>query len=372
MFFKDVVGQKELIAHLLTEAKSGKVAHGQLFMGNEGYGTLALALAFSRYLLCENPTVQDGCGQCSSCLQVSELQHPDLHMVFPVIQSISKTSDNLIPKWREMVLESPYFSLFDWTKFMDDKERTPIIGSEESKELVRKISLKSFQGGYKVMIIFAADQLNAHASNKILKILEEPPIQTVFILLSSNPQAILTTIRSRTQSVQVNRLQAFEISNYLQKQCKMEANVADGVASFADGDLCAALSVMKDGESTAVYRELFIKLMRSSYKKDVIQMMNWADEVSLLTKERQKVFILYALHMLRQSLMLNYLGADHVRLTAQEFEFTEKFSPYITGNNIRLFIEELDSAYFHLERNANMKIRFTQMSFQSMRFIHRA
>jgi DNA polymerase III subunit delta' len=172
--------------------------------------------------------------------------------------------------------------------------------------------------------------------------------------------------------VQVTRLQAFEISNYLQKQCKMEANVADGVASFADGDLCAALSVMKDGESTAVYRELFIKLMRSSYKKDVIQMMNWADEVSLLTKERQKVFILYALHMLRQSLMLNYLGADHVRLTAQEFEFTEKFSPYITGNNIRLFIEELDSAYFHLERNANMKIRFTQMSFQSMRFIHRA
>lgn len=372
MFFKDVVGQKDLIAHLLAEAKSGKVAHGQLFIGNEGHGTLALAIAFGRYLLCENPGIHDACGQCSSCLQVSELQHPDLHMVFPVIQSISKISENLYQQWRELVLESPYFSLFDWTKFMDDKERTPIIGSEESKEIVRKISLKSFQGGYKIMIIFAADQLNDHASNKILKILEEPPLQTVFILLSSNPQSILTTIRSRTQSVYVTRLQAFEISKYLQKQCNMEANVADGVASFADGDLCAALTVMKDGESTTIYRELFIKLMRSSYKKDVIEMMNWADEVSGLTKERQKMFVLYALHMLRQSLMLNYLGSDHVRLTAPEFEFIAKFSPYITGNNIRLYIEELDASYYHIGRNANSKILFTQMSFQSMRFIHRA
>ena len=152
----------------------------------------------------------------------------------------------------------------------------------------------------------------------------------------------------------------------------MEAGVADGLASFADGDLCAALELLNEGETTALYRELFIKMMRSSYKKDVIQLMDWADEVSALTKERQKVFILYALHMLRQSLMLNYLGSDHVRLTTEEFNFIEKFSPYITGNNIRLFIDDLDAAYYHIERNANTKILFTQMSFQSMRFIHRA
>jgi len=372
MFFKDIVGQKERIADLLGEAKSGKVAHGQLFIGNEGYGILPLALAFSRYLLCENPNDQDACGQCSSCLQVNELQHPDLHFVFPVVQSLTKTSDNLYPKWREFVLSSPYFSLFDWVKYMDDKERQPIIGSEESKEIVRKISLKSFQGGYKVMIIFAADEMNIQASNKILKILEEPPLQTVFILLSSKPQAILPTIRSRTQALQVTRLNSFEISTYLQKERQMEASIADGLASFADGDLCAAFELLNEGETTAMYRDLFIKMMRSSYKKDVIQMMDWADEVSSLTKERQKVFILYALHMLRQSLMLNYLGPDHVRLTAEEFNFIDKFSPYITGNNIRLFIDDLDAAHYHIERNANTKILFTQMSFQSMRFIHRA
>lgn len=372
MFFKDIVGQKERITDLLGEAKSGKVAHGQLFVGNEGYGTFPLALAFSRYLLCEQASDQDACGICSSCLQVNELQHPDLHFVFPVVQSITKTSDNLYSKWREFVLDSPYFSLFDWIKFMDDKERQPIIGTEESKEIVRKISLKSFQGGYKVMIIFAADEMNLQASNKILKILEEPPVKTVFILLSSNPQAILPTIRSRTQTMQVTRLLPFEISKFLQKERKMEAGVADGLASFADGDLCAALELLNEGETTSLYRELFIKMMRSSYKKDVIQLMDWADEVSALTKERQKVFILYALHMLRQSLMLNYLGSDHVRLTTEEFNFIEKFSPYITGNNIRLFIEDLDAAYYHIERNANTKILFTQMSFQSMRFIHRA
>ena len=372
MFFNDIVGQKERITDLLGEAKSGKVAHGQLFVGNEGYGTFPLALAFSRYLLCEHPSDLDACGTCSSCLQVNELQHPDLHFVFPVVQSITKTSDNLYSKWREFVLNSPYFSLFDWIKFMDDKERHPIIGTEESKEIVRKISLKSFQGGYKVMIIFAADEMNLQASNKILKILEEPPVKTVFILLSSNPQAILPTIRSRTQTMQVTRLLPFEISKFLQKERKMEAGVADGLASFADGDLCAALELLNEGETTAFYRELFIKMMRSSYKKDVIQLMDWADEVSALTKERQKVFILYALHMLRQSLMLNYLGSDHVRLTTEEFNFIEKFSPYITGNNIRLFIDDLDAAYYHIERNANTKILFTQMSFQSMRFIHRA
>jgi DNA polymerase-3 subunit delta' len=372
MFFKDIVGQQDVISELLSEVKSGKIAHGQLFAGKEGYGTLPLAMAFSRYLLCEQPGTTDACGQCSSCLQINELQHPDLHFVYPVIQSLSKTAEGMYPQWRALVQESPYFTLFDWVKTIDDKERQPIIGGEESKEIVRKISLKSFQGGYKVMIIYAAEEMNPTAANKILKILEEPPPATVFILLSGNPQGILPTIRSRTQSKQINRLPAFEISKFLQRSRQITAEVADGLASFCDGDLCAALELFKEGQSTAQYRELFIKLMRSSFKKDVTQMMDWADEAASLTKERQKIFTLYALHMLRQSLLLNYLGPDHVRLTSEEFSFIEKFSPYITGNNIKMFIDELDHGHYHLERNANAKILFTQMSFQSMRFIHRA
>ena len=372
MFFKDIVGQKALIADLLGAVKTDKIAHGQLFIGNEGYGTFPLALAFSRYILCENPSESDACGTCTSCLQISELQHPDLHFVYPVVQSISKTSEGVYPLWREFVKDNVYFTLFDWVRFLDTKERQPIIGSEESREIVRKISLKSFQGGYKIMIIFSAGEMNDSAANKVLKILEEPPAKTIFILLSENPQAILPTIRSRTQSVQVNRLQAYEISTYLQRKQGMDAQVADGLASFADGDLCAALDLFKEGETTARYRNLFINLMRSSYKKDVIQMMDWADEIAAISKERQKIFALYCLHMLRQSLLLNYLGADHVRLTQEEFAFVERFSPYITGNNIKLFMEELDHAHYHLERNANPKILFTQMSFQSMRFIHRA
>ena len=372
MFFKDIVGQQEVIADLLSEVKSGKIAHGQLFIGQEGYGTLPLALAFSRYLLCEQRETTDACGKCSSCLQINDLQHPDLHFVYPVVQTLSKTSEGLYPQWRALVQERPYFTLFDWVRAMDDKERKPIIGAEESREIVRKISLKSFQGGYKIMIIFASDEMNPTCANKILKILEEPPPATVFILLSGQPQSILPTIRSRTQSIQINRLHVHEIANFLQRKKNISSDVAEGLASFSDGDLCTALSLFQEGESTAQYRELFIKLMRSSYKKDVTQMMDWADEVAALSKERQKIFMLYALHMLRQSILLNYVGADHVRLTTEEYAFIEKFSPYITGNNIRMFIEELDNGHYHLDRNANAKILFTQMSFQSMRFIHRA
>lgn len=372
MFFSDVIGQKEIKSDLIKEVNSGQIAHGQLFLGNEGYGTLPLALAFSRYVLCSQPNSNDACGSCTSCLQMSDLQHPDLHFVFPMVLTVAKTSDVFINEWRELVKSKGYFTLYDWVKKMDDKERQPVIGTDESKEIIRKISLKSFQGGFKIMIIFAADEMNNHCANKLLKILEEPPSQTLFILLSSNAQHILPTIKSRVQTLSIGRLQTHEISSYLQKQHNVETQVADGIASFADGDLCVALGLFNENDSTNAYRELFIGLMRSSFKKDVLQMMDWADEVSSISKERQKVFLLYSLHMLRQSLLMNYLGPDHVRLTAEEFQFIEKFSPYITGANIKMFIEELDKNYYHLERNAHAKILFTQLSFQSMRFIHRA
>ena len=372
MYFKDLVGQKDLIGESLKELVSGKIPHAKLFIGSPGYGTLALALAYSRYLLCESPGSEDACGSCSSCGQLSQLQHPDVHFVFPVVQAISKTSDGLLNVWRDAVKKSPYFSLFDWLKSIDDKERQPIIGVEESKEIIRKISLKSFQGGYKVMIMYGAEQMNTDCSNKLLKLLEEPPEKTVFILLVEQQQAILPTIQSRTQSMVFPRLHSLEIAAYLEKVHGLDQSSADNLATFSEGDLCNALNLLESGEMMETFRQDFMQLMRSSYKKNVNEMMNWADHMANLTKERQKLFVVYALHMLRQCTLMNYLGKEHVRLTQAELVFAEKFSPFITGNNIRQFSETMDEAFRNLERNASAKMLFTEMSFQVMRYIHRA
>lgn len=372
MFFRDIVGQKELITDLTKEVASGKIAHAKLLVGPPGVGTFAVALAYIRLLLCEFPAPNDACGQCSSCAQMNDLQHPDVHFVYPVVQSISKISTGLLLEWREQVKRTPYFSLFDWTKVMDEKERNPIIGVEESKEIIKKINLKSFQGSYKVVLVFGAEQMNQECSNKLLKVLEEPPAQTLFILLTEQQHEILPTIQSRAQAITFPRLQPLEISEYLMSKHGLDKSAADGISSFSDGDLASALNLLESEDFTETYRNYFIQLMRCSYKKEVNEMITWAESISTLTKERQKLFVVYALHMLRQSNILNYLGKEHVRLTQEELVFLEKFSPFITGNNIRNFIETMDSAYYRLERNASAKMLFTEMSFQVMRYIHRA
>jgi DNA polymerase-3 subunit delta' len=371
MFFKDVVGQQSVIADLLKEVSSQKIAHGKLFVGSQGWGTLAVAMAYTRYMLCENPSASDACGKCGSCAQMTELQHPDVHYVYPVVQSIAKTSEGLLNEWREFVKKSSYFSLFDWTRVMDEKERNPIIGVEESKEIIKKINLKSFQGGYKVVIIYGTEQMNLECSNKLLKALEEPPSKTLFILLSENQQEILPTIQSRTQVWIFTKLLPAEIADFLQHQ-GADKQTADGLSAFSDGDLASALSLLENGEFTETYRDLFIQLMRCCFKKNVNEMMSWAEEISNLTKERQKLFVHYALHMLRQCNILNYLGKEHTLLTKEEMAFIEKFAPFITGNNLRQFIETMDSASFGLERNASPKMLFTEMSFQVMRYVHRS
>ena len=289
-----------------------------------------------------------------------------------MVQSIGKTTDEFLEPLRAMVKDSPYFSLLNWVNLIDSKERSPIIGTEESKEIVRKIHLKSFQGGYKIVLLFAAEEMNAVCSNKLLKILEEPPEKTIFLLLTSDVQRILPTIQSRLQSRLFNKLNNHEISTFLQREHRIDVNSADGLSAFADGDICHALDLLNESESTDLYKNLFISQMRVSYKKDVCAMMDWAEEVASLTKERQKLYVRYALHMLRQSLIKNYLGEEHTVLTKDESAFLERFSIYINGLNIREFMAEMDQAHYLIDRNANPKILFTKVCIQSMRYLHQA
>jgi DNA polymerase-3 subunit delta' len=370
MKFKDVVGQDELKAHLIQEVNQGKISHAQMFLGNAGYGALPLAMAFIQYLFCENKQVKDSCGECNSCRKIHAMQHPDLHFSFPVIQAINKKSDFFLPSWREQFVAQPYFNLNQWTKRIDEKGRTPIISTEESQEIIKKLSFKSFEGGYKVMLIWMAEEMNMQCSNKLLKILEEPPAKTLFILIADSQEKLLPTILSRTQLLKVPRIQLEDLSKNLQSKFEQDSSTATSIAAQTEGNLIEAIEMLNSNLEKNVNRELFIQLMRVCYKKDVNPMLDWAEEISTIGKERQKAFLKYALHMFRQSLLRNYTDNQLTKTSAEEEAFLKNFSKFITGNNIHGFMENFNDAVYHIDRNANAKILFTELCFKVMRFIH--
>jgi DNA polymerase-3 subunit delta' len=372
MQFVDVVGQQELKKHFISEINSGNVAHARLFYGKTGYGTLPLALSFAAYLFCENKQESDSCGVCPSCLKVNKLQHPDLHFSFPTVQVDANKSILMLDKWREQVEENPYFSELDWLKRIDPKERNMIISVFESQEIIKKLSLKAYEGGYKAMIIWLPESMNTQAANKLLKLLEEPTPKTVFILVAESHESMLRTILSRTQVVRVPKIDDDEMKVFLRNRGKIEAAAIDRVVIQSDGDFIQAMAAYDRQDDSEVNRELFIKLMRVSYRKDVIGMLDWAEEISNATKDSQKVFLEYALHMVRQSMLKNYTGDQLTRLTQDEDAFLANFARFITGNNLRDFMLTFSDSHYYIERNANSKILFTNISFQVMRYIHAA
>ena len=372
MQFSVVIGQAALKEQLIREINSEKISHAKLFAGKSGHGSLAMALAYSKYLLCDNKQETDSCGSCHSCKQMSDFVHPDVHFVFPVVLANKVISNAHLKEWREQLEESTYFDLLHWTNIIDTKERKPVIGTEESIDIHKKLSLMSYQGNYKIMIIWCADEMNPTCSNKLLKILEEPPPKTLIILVTEQPQKLLPTIQSRTQVIIIPRISQEDLSTYLCKENSIEERIAQTIAGFSDGNFIRALELIQDDESNITYRDQFMSLMRCTFKKDVIAMLDWAEDIAAVSKERQKLFVLYSLHMLRQSLVKNYIGMNTLQVSTEEAAFIDKFSPYISGNNISEFLSCFDEAYYRIERNAFAKLLFTQLCFQSMRYIHQA
>jgi DNA polymerase-3 subunit delta' len=372
MQFNDVVGQNGIKQNLINGIKQNKLAHAYLFVGNPGFGSLPLALAFVQYIFCENRSENDSCGQCNGCRKTNDLQHPDLHFSFPIVLAIAKSSDAFLKEWREQVAQTAYFNLFDWSKRIDPKERAATIGSNESQEIIRRLSLKSYEGGNKVMLIWMADEMNSVCSNKLLKILEEPPEKTIFILIAHRQDKLLTTIVSRTQVVRIPKLEAMEMQEYLKLRTTNSIQDTESIVAQAQGDLCEALALSEAAENISENRELFITLMRVCYKKDVLPMLDWAEAASQYSKDRQKRFLEYALNMFRQSILKNYVGDQLVIASKDERDFLKNFSRFVSGNNVNDFMMNFNDAHYAIERNANPKILFTNLCFKVMRYIHYA
>lgn len=372
MRFSAVIGQEELKQHLIDEVNNDKISHAQLFLGKSGYGGLPLALSFVQYLFCTNKEEKDSCGECDSCRKIEKLQHPDLHFSFPVVQANSKTSDPVLADWRDQLNEEPYFNLYNWTKRIDPRERKPIISTQESLEIIKKLSLRSYEGGYKVMVVWMADEMNPACANKLLKIIEEPPAKTLFLLVAESQDKMLQTILSRTQIVKIPRISLEALTSNLSTKFGKSKDTVESVAARADGDAIEAMEHLGDHEDENHNREQFIQLMRVCYKKSVLEMMNWSESIGAESKGKQKAFLKYALHMFRQSMLRNYTEDHLTRVSSEEDAFLDKFAQFISGNNVFGFMETFDKSYYHIERNANPKILFMNLCFQVMRYIHAA
>ena len=364
MFFKDVIGQEEAKQRLIREAKEGKIAHARLFCGPEGIGKLPLAIAYARYLSCNNPGEKDACGICPSCVKFNKLAHPDLHFVFPVIKKKSKdtVSDDFITEWRELLSQTPYFNLNIWLEEMGAENQQAQIYVKESDEIIRKLSLKSSQGGYKIMIIWLPEKMNIECSNKLLKLLEEPPSQTIFLLVSEEPDMLLTTIQSRTQRFALYGIEEKYITERLQSQYGLQEKDAISIGHRSEGNFLKALESIHLNEENKLFFDLFVSLMRLSYQRKIREMKQWSETLAAMGRERQKHFLSYCQRLVRENFMFNFQDPSLIFMNEEEQNFSKRFAPYINEKNVMGIMDELSEAQRHIEQNVNARMVFFDFS----------
>ena len=373
MFFKDIIGQQEVIERLIKDAQAGTVPHALLFCGPEGVGKLQTAIAFARYLLCRDKgTGADSCGTCPSCVKMDKLVHPDLHFVYPVINK-SKTagrstvSDDEITTWREIVLEQQYFGFEEWLSAIDADNKQASIFVTESEQIISKLSLKSVEGGYKIMIIWHAEKMNQQCANSLLKLLEEPPAETIFILTTDAPEQILETIISRTQRIDFKRIPEQDISGRLQGPgYGLDAETAQKIAHLSGGSWLKAVSALRVNAESEEFFDYFTQLMRLSYGRRLKDLKLWADGIAGGGREWQKRFLAYCQRMIRENFICNFHNPELNYMTEQERQFSVKFAPFVNENNIIGLMDTLTDAQRDIEQNVNSKMVFFDLSLKTI------
>jgi len=374
MNFSQIPGQKEIIGKLFRSVQEERVSHAQLFTGPEGCGSMALALAYARYISCENRTEHDSCGTCKSCVKYEKMIHPDLHFVFPVIKGKKATdpvSDNYIEEWREFVRKSPYFTINNWLDSIEVGNAQGMIFASEASEIIKKLSLKTFESDFKIMIIWLPEKMHQATANKLLKMIEEPPEKTLFLLVSEEPDKVIPTILSRCQLVKIPSFSSHDIEKYLTQRFNIAANKAADISRVSSGNITRAIELCENEDSSLANLDRFKSLMRFAWKRDIISIINWSEEIAATGREAQKNFISFSLRILRENLMLSLdqLKNSLVFLTGEEATFSGNFHPFINQNNIYPLAEEFNLVYSHIEANGNAKIIFLDLALKVTRLI---
>jgi DNA polymerase-3 subunit delta' len=374
MNFSHIPGQKVIIGKLIRSVKEERVSHAQLFAGPEGCGSLALALAYARFISCENRSEQDSCGICKSCVKYEKMIHPDLHFVFPVIKGKKTTdpvSDNYLEEWREFVKKSPFFTLNDWLNSIEVGNAQGLIFASEASEIIKKLSLKTFESDFKIMVIWLPEKMHPSAANKLLKMIEEPPEKTLFLLVSEEPDKIIPTILSRCQLIKIPTFSETDIGNYLINRFGIPQEKADDISHVSTGNISRAIELCEDEESSLTNLDKFRTLMRFAWKRDVLSIINWSEEIATTGREAQKNFISFALRILRENLMLtlDQKRNNLVFLAGEEATFSGNFHPFINQKNIYPLYDEFNLVFSHIEANGNAKIIFLDLALKVTKLI---
>jgi len=387
MLFKNIIVHQEIKKNLIKTVNENRISHAQLFYGPEGCGSLLLAIAYAQYIHCTNKQSDDSCGECPSCQKYSKLIHPDLHFVFPVnkssddkkkknqdddddetISSDKKTkeknkneppvSDDFLTKWREIILQKQYFSENQWYEKIEIGNKQGIINTKESEIIIKKINFKSFESEYKIMIIWLPERMNTQAANKLLKILEEPPEKTLFIMVSENTELLLPTILSRTQITKLTKIDTNDLAQALVKNFSLDPNTALHLAKASDSNYVKAAEMLNQESDEKIYFDTFLKFMRAVYKRNIFEILSLTEEINELGRENIKHFLEKSLSLIRESLILqfNLHQANYINPSEQKDIFN--FAKVIKPESFSLLYNEFNLAYNHIEQNGNPKIIF--------------
>ena len=364
MQFKEIVGHQSIKSHLINSVKNNRVSHAQLFLGPEGSGSLALALAYAQYINCEDKSDQDSCGRCASCRKYDKLIHPDLHFSYPFFaKGKDETATTYMEEWRKTFLANPYLGLNFWREQLDSGNKQANINIAEAHDIIKKLSLKSFEAEYKVLIMWLPEYLDTQG-NALLKLIEEPPAKTLFLLVAENQDKIINTIISRTQLVKINKLHHDEMLNYLVEERGLDTKRAKEIAFIADGNIQEALDLIRqhgENESFSILVQ-WLRFIVTDNGKEIISLTE--DKLSKVGRENQKSFLLYAINMIRQIILVQQGLRSLVFLQEEEFTFVEKFSELFQFEQLEEAINILEKTHYGIERNGNAKILFLDLSLQ--------
>lgn len=377
MLFTEVLGQEHLKNHLIQSANNGRIPHAQLFVGPEGSGTLPLAIAYAQHVICNSNNTES-----SACdLKFKNLSHPDLHFAYPVAGT-DKVKSHPVSKlfledWRILLKEQPYGNLFDWYKQLGIDNKQGQIGVDEALDISKSLSLKAYEGGYKVMIIWMVEKMNTACANKLLKLIEEPPNKTVFILIAEDEEQIISTIKSRCQLLYFPPLSEDCIKKALIDKYNIEESVAIKIAHQANGNFNKACDLVYQDSEDLQFEEWFIFWIRSAFKAKgnkaaIHDLISWSEEIAKTGRETQKQFLSFCLGFFRQAMLLNYSANDLVFIEPKSEKFKlENFAPFVHENNIVEISDEIQDAIYHIERNGNSKIILTDLSIKLTRLLHK-
>ena len=371
MLLNRVIGQEKIRQKLSESIKSGKIGHAQMFTGETGYGTFAIALNYAKDLLCKNPINGRACNSCSACKRVDKFIHPDLHFVFPTIKTSSKIAcKDYLGEWRDLLNKGLYFDIKLWHEKMNaDSNKVALIYKQESENILHELTLAPLESLYKVMIFWLPEKMNAECSNALLKIIEEPYKDTILLFVSENPDLIISTIKSRTQISKIGPIDSKTIEEELIKVKNIEINLAKEYAHLAQGNWQKALKFLDLTEEDEFNKDKFISLMRLCWARSMYPVNLWVSEMTKLDREKQKRFLTYSLRMIRESFISNFNESQINYINKGEKEFLKKFAPFVYEKNIIPLSYELERAYNDINRNGSAQIILTDLCIKIMQNI---